>query len=168
MIKDGKVQGASLRTSCQLWQFQKSLTCPMTLRRRRATDCKSQVPDHLENRSREVFQSDDQAKRIQARHRVTVCFSQVPQSRVTESEASELDYFWMPKREQQCAPSSSRCSESQAESWQPRAKLRVLVEAQWHTHSITSRASGKTSNTSEKHIDNCNDGAEDGLVHNFD
>ena len=36
----------------------KNLVHPMTLRRRRATDCKLQVPDHQETGSRKVLQSD--------------------------------------------------------------------------------------------------------------
>ena len=50
MIKDEKLQAARLRTMCQLWQFQKNLVSPMSLRRRLATDCESQVPEHQETR----------------------------------------------------------------------------------------------------------------------
>ena len=31
-----------------MWQFAKNIVHPMTLRRRRTTDCKFQVPDHQE------------------------------------------------------------------------------------------------------------------------
>ena len=49
LLRDGKVKyGASLRTMCQLWQFLKNLVHPMTLRRRRATDCMSQVSRYRE------------------------------------------------------------------------------------------------------------------------
>ena len=43
---------------CQLWQFLLNLENPMTLRRRRATDCKFQVPDHQGQSSRKVRRSD--------------------------------------------------------------------------------------------------------------
>ena len=55
------------------------------------------------------------------------------------------------------------------ESRLSRANPRISVKAQRHTHSIFSGRSGsKISSTCEKHIDICNDGAGDWLVHNFD
>ena len=49
------------------------------------------------------------------------------------------------------------------------AKLRGWAEAQWLNLSSASAGSGsKTSNTCEKHIAICNDGAGDWLVHNFE
>ena len=49
------------------------------------------------------------------------------------------------------------------------AKLRGSAKAWWFTLSITSWASeSKASNTCDKHIDNCNVGAEDWLVHIFE
>ena len=60
-----ELQGTSLRTMNQSWQFLKNLGNPMSLRRRWATGCKFQPP----------------ARRAQARHRATDCISQVSKHR---------------------------------------------------------------------------------------
>ena len=44
-------------------------------RRRQATDCKSQVPEHQEIRCEQFVRPISQARRIQAWHRVTDCIS---------------------------------------------------------------------------------------------
>ena len=49
----------------------------MTLRRRRATDCKFQVPDDQETSREKFFNRVSQARRTHARHRATDCISQV-------------------------------------------------------------------------------------------
>ena len=60
---------------CQLWQFVKNVAYLMTLRRRRATDCKFQVPDHPQTRRDKLYNTMSQARRIHARHRATDCKS---------------------------------------------------------------------------------------------
>ena len=58
---------------------------------------------------------------------------------------------------------------SSAASWQPRAKHRGSARAQWLNHTFNSATSvSKTSNTCEKHIENCKVGAADWLVQNFE
>ena len=61
----------------------KSLVCPMTFRRRRATDCKLQVPDHQQTGREKFVNPVLQARRTQARCRATDCISHVSRHRET-------------------------------------------------------------------------------------
>ena len=62
---------------CQLWQLLKILEDSMSLRKRGATDCESQVPNHQETSRETFFNPMSQARRTQARHRATDCISLV-------------------------------------------------------------------------------------------
>ena len=65
-----KMEGACRRTMCQLWLFQKNQVFPMSLRRRRATDCESEVPIHRETGRRKfqnVFNLSKKASLVSSR-----------------------------------------------------------------------------------------------------
>ena len=72
LFEDGKVIRCTSETMCHLWQFIKNVVYPMTLRKRRATNCKFQVSDDQET-SREKFFNP----MSQSRHRTSDCMSLV-------------------------------------------------------------------------------------------
>ena len=77
------VKKSSQRSMCQLWQFQKSFEYLMTIRKRRGTDCKFQVPNHQETGHEKFFNSMSQARIPQTKHRATECNSKVSKHRET-------------------------------------------------------------------------------------
>ena len=56
----------------------KNLENPMTFRRRWATDCNLQLPDHQKTGREKFFNPVSEARRTKVRHRATDCTSHVP------------------------------------------------------------------------------------------
>ena len=82
------------------------------------------------------------------------------------SHSGSVKLHWQPKS---CASSTCMNIRNAAEPWQSRARLQGSATGPWLNLLRTSGESGsKISITSEQHLDTCNVGARDWLVHNFE
>ena len=112
---------------CQLWQFQKSFEYLMTIRKRRGTDCKFQVPNHQVTGHEKFFNSMSQARIPQTKHRATECNSKVSKHRETSRMECQSGFNLSKKKKKKASLVICSCAELRA----------IWAAMHWRTRSQT-------------------------------